>query len=179
MMNDDVSIKKFILLVLVPAVVILAFLALNLWTTTFGDEIVLEVVPVDPRDLFRGDYVSLRYEISTISLNETPHDNRFSRGEAIYAILSQKGEFWTSDSVSHDRPITREDQVFIKGRVVRSVNDIVSVEWGIESYFLPEGEGRLIEQQIDGNLSAVVAVDSSGNPVLRKLLIDGETIKFD
>ena len=179
MMDDDVSIKKFVLLILVPAVVILAFLGLNLRTATLGDEIVLEAAPVDTRDLFRGDYVSLRYEISTIHLNETPHDSGFSRGEAIYAILSQKGEFWTLDSVSHDRPRTGDGQVFMKGSVARSANGNVSVEWGIESYFLPEGEGRQIEGQMEGNLSAVVAVDSSGNPVLRELLIDGEALEFD
>ena len=29
-----------------------------------GQEVVLQTVPVDPRDLLRGDYVILRYDIS-------------------------------------------------------------------------------------------------------------------
>lgn len=33
---------------------------------TSGREIVLETVPVDPRSLFRGDYVTLRYAISPV-----------------------------------------------------------------------------------------------------------------
>ena len=178
-MKDDVDIKKFILLISFPAVVILVFLGLNLYTTTFGDEIVLKVAPVDTKDLFRGDYVDLVYEISTIDLNETPYDLEFSKGEAIYGTLSQKGEFWTLDSVSHDRPKTRVGQVFMKGRVTRSADYRVSVDWGIESYFLPEGAGRPIERQRDGNLSALVAVDSSGNPVLSRLMINGKTVEFD
>ena len=176
MNDDDVDFKRFILLVSVPAILILAFLGLNLRTAAFGEEIVLEVAPVDPRDLFRGDYVRLGYEISRISLNETPHALGFSNGEAIYGTLSQKGEFWTLDSVSHNRPRAKEGQVFMKGRVTWSANDNVSIEWGIESYFLPEGEGKSIERQRDGNLSAVVAVASSGNAVLRELLIDGEAL---
>ena len=83
------------------------------------------------------------------------------------------------DSVSHDRPRTVEGQVFMKGRVTRSENDNVSIEWGIESYFLPEGEGRPIEQQTGGNLSAVVVVDYSGKAVLKELLIDGKAVKND
>ena len=31
-----------------------------------GREIVLPIVPVDPRDLFRGEYVRLGYDISTV-----------------------------------------------------------------------------------------------------------------
>lgn len=34
-----------------------------------GREIVLPVVPVDPRSLFRGDYVILNYEISRAPLS--------------------------------------------------------------------------------------------------------------
>lgn len=179
MNGDDVDLKRFILLISVPTVLILVFLGLNLHTTVFGEEIVLEVAPFDPRDLFRGDYVSLRYEISTIRLHETPYDLNFSRGEAIYGTLSKKGEFWTLDFVSHHKPKTMEGQVLMKGRVTRSGDDDISVEWGIESYFIPEGKGRQIERQRDGNLSAVVAVSSSGKPVLRTLLIDGADLKFD
>ncbi len=38
-------------------------LAPPLWTRTTGDEVFLEVAPVDPRSLFRGNYVDLRYEV--------------------------------------------------------------------------------------------------------------------
>ena len=30
--------------------------------------------PVDPRDLFRGDYVILNYEISNVNLEDVPSD---------------------------------------------------------------------------------------------------------
>ncbi len=33
-----------------------------------GKTVLLQVVPVDPRDLFRGDYVTLGYDISRVSL---------------------------------------------------------------------------------------------------------------
>ena len=42
----------------------LAMMVRPLMTLTTGETILLRVVPVDPRDLFRGDYVILSYEIS-------------------------------------------------------------------------------------------------------------------
>jgi uncharacterized membrane-anchored protein len=34
----------------------------------FGDEIKLKAAPVDPLDVFRGNYVVLRYEISSLQV---------------------------------------------------------------------------------------------------------------
>ena len=39
-----------------------------------GREIALDVVPVDPRSLFRGDYVILSYEMSRIPAATLPQD---------------------------------------------------------------------------------------------------------
>ena len=68
----------------------------------------------------------------------------------------------------------------MKGTVTSAYNNRLSVEWGIESYFVPEDEGRLIERQRNaGNVSVVVAVDSSCSSVLKQLLINDEALKFE
>src|SRR3989344_3670842 len=41
-----------------------------------GQEVLLQTVPVDPRDIFRGDYVTLRYEISTLDQADVVIFNR-------------------------------------------------------------------------------------------------------
>lgn len=175
--------KRFILIISVPAIVMVVFISIQLFTSSFGQEILLKAAPVDPRDLFRGDYVTLTYEISRINPEELPHDTNFSSGETIYAILSKKDKFWTIDSVSHRKPGPDENQVCMKGRVIRGANsfdDRISVEWGIESYFVPEGSGRLIERQRDAeNVSVIVSVDSTGSSVLKELLINDEPVEFD
>ena len=112
--------RQFILLMSIPAIVILSIIAVKWFTIFFGQEILLKIEPVDPRDLFRGDYVALRYEISRINLNETPHDTDFFIGDKIYASLSKKEKFWTIDSVSHSKLVLDEDQVCMKGKVERS-----------------------------------------------------------
>ena len=39
---------------------------------------------LDPRDMFRGDYVTLRYDISTIPAWRTDGQSSYKRGETIY-----------------------------------------------------------------------------------------------
>ena len=85
--------KKYIplLFAIIPALVILLFLSSKLYTTATGTEILLKTAPVDPRDLFRGDYVTLSYEINTIGPYALK-GKEFSEDETIFTILSiEKG----------------------------------------------------------------------------------------
>jgi len=54
-----------------------------------GREVVLEVIPVDPRSLFRGDYVILGYDISRYKL--PPGTTPPKRNDFFYVTL-RKGE---------------------------------------------------------------------------------------
>jgi uncharacterized membrane-anchored protein len=48
------------------------------------------------------------------------------------------------------------------------------VTYGIESYFVPEGEGRRLEGLArDKRMAARVAVDGRGNAAIKGLVIDG------
>ena len=168
--------KKYIplLFALVPAIVILAFLASKLYTVSTGTEILLETAPVDPRDLFRGDYVILSYGISSVS---GVNSSDFKPGDSIYASLSKKEKFWTIDTAGRNRPELAQNQVCLKGEVSSIFSDILRVSWGIESYFVPEGEGRPIERQ-RVNLSVTVIVDSDCRGIVKELLINDTAVKF-
>jgi uncharacterized membrane-anchored protein len=168
--------RQFALVISVPAVVILAFACVNLYTVYTGQEILLKVAPVDPRDLFRGDYINLAYEISRIDLAEVSHDTVFSPGETVYAILSKKEKFWTVDSVYHEKPLWGGDQVCMKGRVTGTYESRIFVEWGIESYFIPEGKGSIIQDMGNAEVSVIVSVNSAGFSVLKELLINDEPV---
>jgi hypothetical protein len=53
-------------------------------------------------------------------------------------------------------------------------NAINNVRYGIEQYFVPQGEGpRLEALACDKKLAALIAVDASGNAAIKGLLIDG------
>lgn len=169
--------KLFLIAMLVPATVILAFISYNYYTLSTGTEILLKTAPIDPRDLFRGDYVRLNYEISTIDLSKTPPDRGFAIGEEVYAVLTSGEKYWNVIRAEHKKPVLGENEVCMRGTVDSAFNDRLSVYWGIESYFVPEGEGRGIEREIR-NVSVKATVDSQCRALIKELLINDEPVKF-
>src|SRR3954454_22511931 len=51
-----------------------------------GQEVRLELTPVDPRDLFRGDYVVLAYRIGTVNA-PLGGATAFTRGQQVFVTL--------------------------------------------------------------------------------------------
>lgn len=138
-----------------------------------GVSVLLETVPVDPRDFLRGDYVILRYKISNLDLNQIESENPYYRhGETVYVKLEQKNKFWEAVSIRTKRGAD-SDGLFIRGRVKYSYGKNIGVDYGIESYFVPEGEGKNIEASIR-NRNAVeveVMVDSTGKALIKKVAV--------
>ena len=59
----------FLLIGIFWLIIIGGFVAYQEFTLKTGQEVLLKVQPVDPRDLFRGDYVVLRYDITRVDSN--------------------------------------------------------------------------------------------------------------
>ena len=108
-----------------------------------GTTITVSTIPVDPRDLFRGDYVILRYPFSEIA-----NAHSYRAGATVYVPMVQDGEIWKQNGVSTTKP---KDGVFLRGNVKRSESGNVEIVFGIESYFVQEGRGREIENAMRGN----------------------------
>ncbi len=158
------------------------------YTLMTGKEVLLKTVPVDPRDLFRGDYVTLDYEISTLNLKEIPaEDTYFDYNDRIYLALELNDGYGVAKKVYRNPP---DDELYIKGRVKEVIYDWeneeteikeLRVDYGIESYFVPEGKGREIEseQWTEGKgVDVKVVADKYGNAVIKSLLIGGKEIEF-
>ena len=79
-------------IVLFQLVILLGMIGFNEATFAFGKSVVLQTVPVDPRDLFRGHYVVLRYKISTLS--GIPELRNIHEGDKVYVHLEQRGDVW-------------------------------------------------------------------------------------
>lgn len=169
--------RTFIKAMLVPAMILLGFIGYNYYTLNLGQEILLKTVPVDPRDLFRGDYVNLRYEISSIDLGNMMYDRPFVNGEEIFAILIKGEKFWFVTRVGHYSQPLQRNEVCIKGQVKSSYENRINVDWGIESYFVPEGKGRDIEREIS-NVSVLVSVDRTCRGLIKELYINDEPVSF-
>lgn len=148
-----------------------------------GQEILLKTAPVDPRDLFRGDYVRLGYDIGSIPARIITDKSglEVTPGGPLYVILRRQADgFWTAQSASFaepERPAS-PDEAMIRGEVGSgwSLSDdtTVGVEYGIERYYVPEGDGLEIEQDMrERTFSILAAVDDAGTAQV-KALMDGD-----
>lgn len=150
-----------------------------------GREITLNVIPVDPRDVFRGEYVVLGYDISQLKSGigaAAPLDS-LDRGQTIYATLQQGADgVWAGKGLSLTYPTgIGANEVVLKGLVRNRFvsaggrDETVSVRYGIESYFVPEGTGRLLEQMVrDEAVETIVAVGADGTAAIKGLIVKGE-----
>lgn len=188
--------KKILYLTVVFWLLIFSgFIAYKEYTLRTGTEVMLKTLPVDPRDLFRGDYVTLNYEISTLDMEKLPsEESYFYNDEPIYLALELKNGYGVPKKIYTTPP---EDGLYIKGKVKDVIYDWetdessnmteeatikeLRVDYGIESYFVPEGRGMEIEKaQRTGKteVDAKVIIDKYGNAVIKSLLMDGKEIEF-
>lgn len=142
-----------------------------------GAEIRLKTAPVDPRDLFRGDYVVLGYEIGAIELAAVTGDREFRRGETIFVQLRPDAEgFARVVAVFRERPAVAPPDLVIAGKVRSATPGRLTVSYGLESYFVPQGSGRAIERTERARIEVVAAVSGSGDAAIKRLLIDGKLV---
>ncbi|MGE5267898.1 MAG: GDYXXLXY domain-containing protein [Deltaproteobacteria bacterium] len=149
-----------------------------------GHEIRAAVVPVDPRDVFRGDFVVLGYGFSGRNDIALPPGSR--EGDSVYVLLKRQGPTeWTLSSVSALKPETAtQDEIAVKAivdgvRASRSEGGatVGGLRYGIERFYVPEGEGRAIETLVrDQRVVAVLAVGTDGRMALKSLEADGKAI---
>lgn len=157
----------FLGIVLFQLLILLGLIGFNEATLAFGKSVVLQTVPVDPRDLFRGDYVVLRYKISTLS--DIPGLWKVDERDKVYVHLKQRGDVWEAIEVS--KAYREEWDVFISGEVMDDRTNRIEVQYGIEAYFVPEGKGQDIERARD--IKVRVSVNRLGKAAIEGLIVDG------
>jgi uncharacterized membrane-anchored protein len=180
---------RLVLLFAVQALALVYMIADRQWTLARGTPVVLATRPVDPRSLFSGDYVRLRYEISRLELAGLGGEREFRRLDPVYVLLRRAAPGWQPVSVHKAMPAERNaDQAVVRGEVVgigRATADrtaaapveqrYLEVRYGIESYFVPEGAGRAIGRPgAAETVSMRIAVDARGRAAIQALLVDGK-----
>ena len=153
-----------------------------------GREIRLAVVPVDPRDLFRGDYVVLSYDISRIDTREATAAPDINWGDTVYVTIEDSADGWRATALRRERP---DSGTFIRGTITGVTGDsggecppvlgcqTFTVDYNLEQFFVPEGTGREIENlRNDQRVSVDVALADDGRAALKRLVVDGE-VRFE
>lgn len=154
-----------------------------------GTEIRLRTVPVDPRDLFRGDYVVLAYDISRVTSGKLVGDKRLRPGDSMYVQVATGSDgFAELRSISAQRPAGTEPVLVARVTSLPgcrrdglafdcSGSDArIHLAYGLESYFVPQGQGRRIETTPKARIEVVAAVAPDGTAAIKRLLIDGKLV---
>jgi len=171
--------RLFVALVVVHALVLLGWGATLERARARAAHVLLEVLPVDPRDLVRGDYITLGYAIA--GLTDTPFVGRRPDwndvGYPVYVALASKGDVHVVVAASLERSALPLDggRRLIVGRLMyapqlgRASGAPLRVQYGVERYYVPEGKGILPP----GLRDAEVLLTDEGRAYLVRLFING------
>lgn len=156
--------KRLIIALAVLIVIAGSFILYLSFPLLTGKTVILKTQPVDPFDIFRGQYLTINYEISRVNL---PTDAK--EGDTIYVSLKEGNDkIWHADKVSLSKP---DDGIFIRGTAKQSWRGL-SIEYGIEQYFF---ERNAHIPRMD---SVKAKVDSSGQARIVELLMNGQPLNI-
>ncbi|MXN45751.1 hypothetical protein GR138_11155 [Shinella kummerowiae] len=150
-----------------------------------GADIKLKTLPVDPRDLLRGDYVILSYSISTISKSIITGQAPAAGGRARLSVRLKPGTdtLWTATEASFGELAPAEGSVVMRTLPfdyyagVDGLPETLFVNYGIERYYVPEGEGKVLEDaRNQEELEVEARVSDDGTPQIARLILRGEPI---
>jgi uncharacterized membrane-anchored protein len=178
--------------------VLLAMAVPREWALHFGPVIFLRTAPVDPRDVMRGDYVRLSYEISNVprercrdglaramQVGETDsapagrsRRARWSGGSLLppdtllYAVLKPSVGADGVMELDYLTDVEPRSGLFIRGRLELLNAAVAQVRYGLEAYFMQQGDALELERSQAGASSRAplemqVALGRGGLAVLK------------
>ena len=145
-----------------------------------GAEVVLESGFIDPRDLFRGHYVTLNLTVGDLQKDKIEIDSKFSYKDQVFVEL-KKGEdiFWVAKKLWHEIPHGSK-AAFIKGnirRVPRKKEQSYRITFSYDRYFAPKKRAKELEKfRRDRKLGVVLALGKNGSGAIKGITVDGEMI---
>ncbi len=150
------------------------------WVVHTGRTIWLRTAPIDPRDVMRGDYVRLDYEIARVDralwrdglTNPAPPAVRRGPETRVYASLRVDPDGLAEvTALSNVKP---EEGLFLRGKIDPAMpwGGSGSVRFGLEAFFMEQGRAKELENERGQArrgvpLNMEVAVGANGIGVLK------------
>lgn len=135
------------------------------WLLATGKSYVFQTAPIDPRDIFRGDYVRLDYLFNSVpvsQLDEAILNRGLRKGEKVFLSLTTNSDGISSGGQLHS---AAPQAPYLKGYVTshwpnrylnrkneeemrKAVLDAwpVTVKYGIEQYYVQQDSGKEMEK---------------------------------
>ena len=160
---------KYLLIMLLPLGVLLVRPIIPATVLAFGEEIRLATEPIDPRDIFRGDYVTLSFSIERLpaTLMDETARKKWSDARPVY-----DDSWWyvrlDPDSGGISQAVTLlvappEEGTYIRGhiRYHHSSSDMLEMDYGahLKRFYVKENTGLELERAAQkGHIEAVAKV---------------------
>jgi uncharacterized membrane-anchored protein len=168
------KLKLFIFFLALQTIWLLGTVAVQEHALAHGRIILLETHRVDPRDLLRGDYLILNYQISDVPTNlfsppvvrDLPYDTK-----VFVALAPGTNRFYEVVRASTNELTPATNEVMLCGRSDERwwSSNSVHAAYGIENYYIAENTGNPT-----GKLTVQAVVPASGHPKIREVFVDGK-----
>ncbi|MBI5769968.1 MAG: GDYXXLXY domain-containing protein [Verrucomicrobia bacterium] len=166
--------KWFWGLVAAQVVFLLGWAGYHEWVRQRAPVIVLKCRPVDPQDLLRGDYMTLRYEISDAIVTGLAAKQKEGAGVGtdVWVLLEKHERHHVVVRASLERLTPTTGQILVRaetGRDWSGATGASRLDYGIERYFVPEGKGtpRFKLMEVEASVSAAHRLQ------IKRVLLDG------
>lgn len=126
----------------------------------------LRTLPVDPRDLLRGDYMILNYDISSPGPDVRTIGEL--QGDAI-VVLKRAGDHHVVDEVLAETPAADDPRLWVYAQVW-GTKENPRFDYGIERFFVPEGRGTPQFKTLEVEAS----VSDAHRLYIRRVWLDGK-----
>lgn len=158
--------RLFFAVVALQMIGLVAFAAVKQYAVATGTEVVLQGAPVDPRSLMQGDYAILDYEIAIVP---DRYESLFDPGDDVIVVLAKQGEVWEAiEYLDSDTARDLSYDVIIRGELQGNGR----IDFGIGTYFVPEGTGSAVERARDVKIR--VSLTDDGDATVTGVILDGE-----
>ena len=129
----------------------------------FGTEIKIATKPIDPRSLFRGNFVRLDYNLSPIKTNKA-----FKKGQKIFITLKKQKDLFVTNKVSKTPP---PQELYIQCRVTSTtVAEVYFKCANIGAFFTHKERALKLEKELRKSAVAVIMVGSKGKMALKNIV---------
>jgi uncharacterized membrane-anchored protein len=181
-MNKTILIPAFILMVVLQLYVPVQMINRKESILRNGKEFKFRTAPIDPTDAFRGKYITLSFQATSLNV---PNAQEWNQGDPIFVLMGEDEKGYVKiNSISKDKPV--DDENYVKASINYIVNDTVSyvsVEYPFDRFYMEEfkAQGAEIAYQEaarDTNQVAYALVSiKEGDAVIKDVMIDDVPIR--
>ncbi len=169
------KLKLLILVLVLQSAWLLGTVVVQERALAAGNIILLETRRVDPRNMLRGDYLILNYNISDVpaKLFSPPVTKDLPVGAKIFVALAPgTNRYYEVTRASTNEFMPAAGEVLLRGESTyawRNAANSIHAAYGIENYFVAEGTGNPA-----GKLTVQAVVPASGRASIKQVFVDGK-----